>query len=226
MLQEVLARVLARPLQPDHKGTRNKNQAYTYGNPINYFDDDLFGYMIAGATEAEDDTADTGQGIEDMRRVFEAENLKDAEALKTRLLDGSDLSKFILSKVPTAEENLRDSATSPEDTSEILLNVLDEAARDPRLAEVAGSKSSRKKPKPEEIPGINTKILLRTFSKELQEKPKRATKGELPRSGCMPWLPLAASRPPRIFKPFPATLHIPAKTPSMNPTYQGSTPRG
>ena len=40
-------------------GGKEKNQAYTSGNPIEYLDDDLFGYMIAGATEAEEDNADT-----------------------------------------------------------------------------------------------------------------------------------------------------------------------
>jgi hypothetical protein len=114
-------------------GGKEKNQAFTDGNPIDYVDDDLFGYMVAGATETDDDAGtEMPEGGGDALRVFEAENLKDAEALKTKLLDDSPLSKFILETVPGTKERLQNPAP-PDDLPEILLNLLDEAARKPGL---------------------------------------------------------------------------------------------
>ena len=37
--------------------SRKKNQAWTAGNPIEFIDDDLFGYMIAGAVDEEDSSS-------------------------------------------------------------------------------------------------------------------------------------------------------------------------
>lgn len=49
--------------EKDSKG-QDKNQAYTSGDPMQYADDDLFGYMIAGAAEvaAEEGAADAAEG--------------------------------------------------------------------------------------------------------------------------------------------------------------------
>lgn len=43
--------------EKDSKG-QEKNQAFTSGDPMKYVDDDLFGYMIAGAAEAEQEGAE------------------------------------------------------------------------------------------------------------------------------------------------------------------------
>src|SRR5579883_965303 len=74
---------------------KEKNQAYTAGNPIVYVDDDLFGYMIAGASDSEDES-DTDDLPEDGSEVsFEEGNLKDAEALRKRLQEDNPISKFV-----------------------------------------------------------------------------------------------------------------------------------
>ncbi|MFA7231571.1 MAG: hypothetical protein WC071_09905, partial [Victivallaceae bacterium] len=60
--------------------TTNKNQAYTSGNPIEYIDDDLFGYMIAGAIE---------ENSNDEEKVWIPEDLLAAkvELLKLAIVD-------------------------------------------------------------------------------------------------------------------------------------------
>jgi hypothetical protein len=161
-------------------GGKEKNQAFTDGNPIDYVDDDLFGYMVAGATETDDDAAgtETPEGGGDAPRVFEAENIKDPEALKTKLLDDSPLSKFILGTVPDTKERLQ-GPPPPDDLLETLLNLLDEAARKPGLFETEGIKGVKTKHKRlragAELHDAAREVLLRTFAKELQEKPKRDT---------------------------------------------------
>ena len=165
-------------------GGKEKNQAYTSGNPIKYLDDDLFGYMIAGATEGGDETADTDAtgSAEDAKRIFEAENIKDAEALRRRLLDAANpLSKVILDKTPGLRENLETPTTSASEIQEAILNALDEAARADELSQI-GAKSQTQPPRTRqraigagEIQQRNKKLLIKSFSKELQDKPKRDT---------------------------------------------------
>ena len=154
---------------------KEKNQAFTAGNPIRYLDDDLFGYMIAGATE----TGDEGG------RLFDADNIKNAEALRKRLLESNPLSKFILDKSPTTREIFQDQELSAADLQRTLLDALDEAVRSDALSEIEGIKSTTKllreikKAKDakdtEKICALNMKLLLNAFSKELQDKPKRST---------------------------------------------------
>src|SRR5213595_2358045 len=74
--------------EKDAKG-KEKNQAYTDGNPIKYMDDDLFGYMIAGAAELDepgDVYAQTSiKSPEDIdRSLFTTDNIADAEALRKK----------------------------------------------------------------------------------------------------------------------------------------------
>jgi hypothetical protein len=82
-------------------GGKEKNQAYTSGNPIDYLDDDLFGYMIAGAAEDEESTVDTdGADLPEAAetRLFDEENIKDAEKLRMKFLETTPLSQFILNQ--------------------------------------------------------------------------------------------------------------------------------
>jgi CRISPR/Cas system-associated protein Cas7 (RAMP superfamily) len=107
--RESLPSALSPIIREKDAGGRDKNQTYTSGNPIEYPDDDLFGYMIAGATEAEEDSADAEaqDPAEDVKRIFDADNIKYAEALRRRLLDAVDpLSKFILDKTTGLREVL------------------------------------------------------------------------------------------------------------------------
>ena len=139
--------------------------------------------MIAGATEGEEDSPDTEaqDPAEDTKRVFDADNIKDAEALRGRLLDGANpWSKFILDKTPGLSEILTAPAASASEIQEAILNALDEAARSNELSEI-GAKSTPQDPRrrkkaasPDEIGERNKKLLIKTF-KELQDKPKRDT---------------------------------------------------
>jgi hypothetical protein len=181
--RESLSDALSPIIREKDAGGKDKNQAYTSGNPIKYLDDDLFGYMIAGATEDEEDSPDTEaqDPAEDIKRVFDADNIKDAEALRGRLLDGANpWSKFILDKTTGLREILVAPAASASEIQEAILNALDEAARSNELSEI-GAKSTaqdlrrrKKVASPDEIRERNKKLLIKTF-KELQDKPKRDT---------------------------------------------------
>jgi hypothetical protein len=181
--RESLPDALSPIIREKDAGGKDKNQAYTSGNPIKYLDDDLFGYMIAGATEDEEDTPDTeGQDpAVDIKRIFDPDNIKDAEALRQRLLDEANLwSKFILNKTMGLREILEAPAASASEIQEAILNALDEAARSNELSEI-GAKSTAQDPRrrkkvasPDEIRERNKKLLIKTF-KELQDKPKRDT---------------------------------------------------
>lgn len=166
-------------------GGKEKNQAFTSGNPIDYLDDDLFGYMIAGATEGVDDTAEPeGSDLPEsaMTRLFEEDNIKDPESLRKRLLESTELCKFILHHSPGASAVLNDLTASAPEIQESLLSALDDAARDRKLAEVEGIKITaavtrklHKATDVDEIHRLNRELLIKTFSKELQDKPKRDT---------------------------------------------------
>jgi hypothetical protein len=173
---------LPSPLSPIIR-EKGKNQAYTSGNPIEYLDDDLFGYMIAGATEAEEDSADAEaqEPAADVKGIFDADNIKDVEALRRRLIEAADpWSKFILGKTPRLREALDASNASESELQEALLNALDDAARSDELPETSASTSQeprrrKKTASADEIRERNKKLLIKAFSKELQNKPKRDT---------------------------------------------------
>jgi hypothetical protein len=208
---------------------KDKNQAFTSGNPMGYLDDDLFGYMIAGATEGEDDSGDfdSPEGPQDTRRVFEPENLKDLEALKKRLLDGSPLSKFILQSVPDAAEGLQNPA-STDDLREIILNLLDEVARKSGLFEVQGAKSPKqvaakfKKPMgAAEMRNANREILRQTFSKELQEKQKRETTRRTAPVRMHALVAFSGIKTAKDFQTFSRDIAYTGKNSIVNPAVQG-----
>lgn len=155
-----------------------KNQAYTSGNPITFVDDDLFGYMIAGATEGE-------ESGDESERLFEAENIKDTEALRKRLLDSSPLSRFILDKAHDRREVLENQESSLSDVQSAALDALDEAARSEALSKIEGIEAIKgtrqllaklqKATDKEDLHRLNKELLLKALVKELQEKPKRPT---------------------------------------------------
>ena len=140
--------------------------------------------MIAGATEAEEDSADAEaqDPAEDVKRIFEAGNIKDAEALRRRLLDAANpLSKFILDKTSGLREVLDASNASESELQEAMLNALDEAARSDELPETSARGTSqeprrrKKTASADEIRERNKKYLIKALSKELQNKPPRDT---------------------------------------------------
>jgi hypothetical protein len=211
-------------------GGKEKNQAYTSGNPIKYLDDDLFGYMIAGATEGGDETADTDAtgSAEDAKRIFEGENIKDPEALGRRLLDANPLSQFILDKTPGLREILQTPTVSTPDVQEAILNALDEAARTEDLSEVGTVKSTiqvpRRRQKPtgtDEIQQRNKKFLLRTFSKELQDKPKQATTRRTAPVRMHALVAFSGIKTAKDFQTFSRDIAYTGKNSIVNPSAQG-----
>src|SRR6185437_7557481 len=150
--------------------------------PIDYIDDDLFGYMVAGATESGegDDESSQTEG-----RIFEAENIEDAHALRAKLLDSSRLSRFLLEKFPDRREVLQNSESSEPEVQGAMLDVLDEAARSDALSklegigDIPGTKQLLRKlgktKSAEELHQFNKELLLKAFAKDLQAKQKRPT---------------------------------------------------
>lgn len=127
----------------DSKG-QEKNQAYTSGDPMKYVDDDLFGYMIAGAAEVESEEATNESGDEEKVETPESQDEKLAaisfspDQLKTdktwiKLLkdDSSALVRHIVDLLPTEARTEFDSTSESQNLSENLrlavtgvLNVL------------------------------------------------------------------------------------------------------
>lgn len=211
------------------KAGNEKNQAFTAGNPIEFIDDDLFGYMIAGATDTDDDGGETGVPEEDEEPglIFSADNLKDPKALKEKLLDGTALSTFILQTVPGAADELRN-LTSKEDLEDRALRMLDEAARNKDLVKVEGLKATRKTVtefnkslSPEEIRKLNRDLLLRALSKHLQEKPKRDTTKRTAPVRMHALVAFSGIKTAKDFQTFSRDVAYTGKNSIVNPAAQG-----
>lgn len=179
-----------------------KNQAFTSGNPLRYVDDDLFGYMIAGAA---DDDAAAGDGVAgdgaDTEEVvgpeqedagleavsFSADQLKSDKSWITRLRDGSSLSQYILDKLSDEGRADFDAANPAQGPSEALkqaiVDALNAALEDSALhGEGRFRKNLNAKQKkaleggvPLEVRRLNLELLQDAFKKELEAKKKRDT---------------------------------------------------
>ncbi len=179
--------------EKDAKG-QEKNQAYTSGNPFEYVDDDLFGYMIAGAGSENEEAQVEGevQGVEDVDAALEAfmftsDDIKDGKGLLARLKDGSALSVYLLGQMNSEVQDGSRAASVAEEPSEAIVAAivaaLNEAVKDIGLVDqkriqVKGQdKKIVDSGKAESIQPLNRKLLLKAFSKELaqEEKKKRAT---------------------------------------------------
>ena len=218
------------PIIREKDGGKEKNQAYTSGNPIKYLDDDLFGYMIAGATDSGDDTADTDAAgsAEDAKRIFDAENIKDREELGRRLLEANPVSQFILDKAQGLKEILQTPTASTSDVQEAILNALDEAARTDELSEVGAVKSTtqapRRRQKPtgaDEMQQRNKRFLLRTFSKELQDKPKQPTTRRTAPVRMHALVAFSGIKTAKDFQTFSRDIAYTGKNSIVNPAAQG-----
>jgi CRISPR-associated protein Cas7/Cst2/DevR subtype I-B len=179
---------LQEPLSPITRemgsGGKEKNQAYTAGNPIKYVDDDLFGYMIAGAAESEEERGDALESMEaDSRQLFEKEHIKDAEALTEKLLEDNKVSKFII-KSSNVYGALSSKSSSIQEIQEAILQALNAALKSTDLIRENmedGKQKDRmlkkfKEAKTDEVKHeVNKEFLKKIFGKHLQEKPKRPT---------------------------------------------------
>ena len=122
----------------DSKG-QEKNQAYTSGDPMRYADDDLFGYMIAGAAEVESDdgasdtdeelAVETPESQDDKLAsiAFSPDQLKTDKTWINLLKDDSvALHRQIVDLLPTAAREEFDSTASGLNlTEELRLAITD-----------------------------------------------------------------------------------------------------
>lgn len=183
-------------------GGRGENQAYTAGNPIDYADDDLFGYMVAGAENFgdESDVEDVGSDGEVpsihptiRAQLLDVNNIKDANALVTRLRNTSDdLSKFIVEHMKPetrdALKEVKEGQPVPDALQQDIVDALNDRLQDvekmlhsesrfPQTKLKGAQKKALENPKHslEEFIKANREILISVFKKELEDKKKRAT---------------------------------------------------
>ncbi len=128
--------------------TKVKNQAYTSGKPYEFEDDDLFGYMIAGASaekaEEESEAVEENQSEEDKARKqeelkanlsFAVEQLKRKKEWPKRLITSSDpltqyLKKRLEELVPEEMQGLTDNHNLTPDLAEAIVDALNFALED------------------------------------------------------------------------------------------------
>jgi hypothetical protein len=211
---------------------KEKNQAFTAGNPIEFVDDDLFGYMIAGATEGGDEAADAlPMPGDESSDFFEADNIKDATLLKRSLLQNNKLAQFILEKSPETRAVLESSASSVPEVQNALLKILNTAAADKKLSEeerFGGFKGTTplikklgKETRDEEIQLLNRTLLLKAFSRELQEKPKRPTTRRTAPVRMHALVAFSGIKTAKDFQTFSRDIAYTGKNSIVNPAVQG-----
>ena len=174
-----------------------KNQAFTSGNPLMYVDDDLFGYMIAGADSEEEEKVAEGeeeiQGVSEVDAALDAlklnsENIKDSKKLLTKLQDESKLSIYLRENLSADNREIFDSTSKGSDPSEevifIILDALNRAIQQLDFVSSAEVELKGKDKKAQqkilsekettEVAKLNRLLILRELKGELQEKPKEA----------------------------------------------------
>ncbi|MBV8812638.1 MAG: hypothetical protein JO033_28535 [Acidobacteriaceae bacterium] len=210
---------------------KEKNQAFTSGNPMDYPDDDLFGYMIAGATDAADESVDTLDEAESGAPLFEAGNIKDAQAMKGKLLDANPLSRFIIDRSAGAKEALENSDLPSERVQSVVLEALNKAVTDDALSKekrfegIKGTapllKKLEKTKDRQEIGQLHRSLLLKAFPKELQERPKRPTTRRTAPVRMHALVAFSGIKTAKDFQTFSRDIAYTGKNSIVNPAVQG-----
>ncbi|PYP90090.1 MAG: hypothetical protein DMG65_12440 [Candidatus Angelobacter sp. Gp1-AA117] len=210
-------------------GGKEKNQAYTDGNPIQYIDDDLFGYMIAGAADTDDDKGEDQDAPDsDDKLLFEKENIKDVETLKEKLLDGSSASEFVL-KISGIGEILRSKSSSAQDLQEAILQALNTALKNDELISLNADSKSKdrmlKKLKAAKDEAakyeINKEFLKKLYGKQMQEKPKRPTTRRTAPVRMHALVAFSGIKTARDFQTFSRDVNYTGKNSVLNPNSPG-----
>lgn len=217
---------------------KEKNQAYTDGNPIKYMDDDLFGYMIAGAAELEQGPGAEGESAmespEDVEKsFFTLDDIKDAEALVKRLQDTNNpLSQFVLEST-SAEvcQTLKAQQSSTEDIQRALVEALNDAAKkeelydEKRFEGVKGLPQVKKKLQKlvsaQEKLEVNKLLLQKAFAKEIQPKEKRPTTKRAAPIRMHALVAFSGIKTAKDFQTFSRDVAYTGKNSIVNPTPQG-----
>jgi len=224
---------LQEPVSPITRATgvggKEKNQAYTDGNPIQYVDDDLFGYMIAGAVDTDDDKGEDEDALDSADKLlFESENIKDSEALREKLLDGSTASEFIL-KISEIGETLRSKSSSSQDIEEAILQGLNAALKNAEFVSLnADSKSKdrllKKLKSAKDEAGkreVSKELLKKLYGKQLQEKPKRPTTRRTAPIRMHALVAFSGIKTARDFQTFSRDVNYTGKNSVLNPNSPG-----
>jgi hypothetical protein len=181
-------------------GGKGENQAYTDGNPIDYADDDLFGYMVAGAEDSGSESTtenveSEGEGAVIDPKVaaflFDVDDLKDVKALITKLRNADDeLSRFIVERMkPEAQielEAVSEGHAVSTTLQQGIVEALNDCLQERNLYSEARFPQVKLKPPQRKIMEsrdsdfvkvveVNRGLLQSVFKKEIEEKKKRET---------------------------------------------------
>ena len=220
-----------------------KNQAYTSGNPFEYVDDDLFGYMIAGAGEEAAEEGE-GEGEEEVAGVeavdeklaalqFSSESVRDAKKLFERFHEDKPLSRYLVQSLGADARELYDAAPADAVPSaevvEAMLSALNKVLEDADFYDKAGLNANgaqRRKlqgGKVEDVMEINRELLLRAFSRELakEEKKKRATTRRTAPVRMHALVAFSGVRTAKDFQTFSRDVALTGKNSILNPNPVG-----
>jgi hypothetical protein len=214
-------------------GGKEANQAYTDGNPLKYVDDDLFGYMIAGAAESEEEFDEDLESLEaNSRHLFGGENIKDAEALRKKLLQtDSSIAQFILAKSPDVRAILAAESSPGETIRESIVQALNNAVRAADLPTESSLDEGKIKAKTrkalqranseeEEREAIRD-FIREAFKTELQDKPKRATTRRTAPIRMHALVAFSGIKTAKDFQTFSRDVPYTGRNSVLNPTPQG-----
>ncbi len=122
------------------KSGEEKNQVYTDGNPILYVDDDLFGYMVAGATDEEEqsisETIEEKSAVGDEGSIFAVDDIRDPKELLKKFKDAkTPICKKLKDQISDLHKADIDKADLKVDLKEeifdILVNALNSLIEEP-----------------------------------------------------------------------------------------------
>lgn len=220
--------------QPKSAGGKEKNQAYTDGDPIKYVDDDLFGYMIAGAAEPEEErNVDLGAVEADDKHLFDADNIKNVEALKKRLLQQDDpVSEAVLGQSSEIKEALSGKEALPEEEIQsAIVTLLNNAVKNENLvseqlldhikATSKIRKQSQEAKKADDKHELNRIFLMKAFGKELQEDRKRPTTRRTAPVRMHALVAFSGIKLAKDFQTFSRAAAFTGKNSILNPTRPG-----
>jgi hypothetical protein len=172
------------PLSPIKRG--KGNQAYTIADPVTYIDDDLFGYMRAGTAKSKADDDENAELPDLTDKYFDADDIKDVEALRKRLVEDKSIAEFlvksaefadVLKSKPASDEGAREIAEAivtgfneaverGDLPSESMLNEL-KLKKERKKFQEAGTSEQKQK--------AIVEFLKVVFKKELEKDEKRPT---------------------------------------------------
>ncbi len=126
--------------QPSPVIRQGRNQAFTLGDPITFVDDDLFGYMVAGADADEEsdesEATETTDAVDDVleRVAFQPEVLKQGgKPYLNQLLISESLPDYLRTKLTSDEQ---EAITNANDEQEAITNAKDKKdKKDKKLTE-------------------------------------------------------------------------------------------